>query len=196
MGWIEASYVNSDGKVSFRSEDVLYFSQSYNDQGTCVILGRNGHQQQINIQTDYNEFKEKMDEVKQFQKDWARAMIQSEPVIVPLREESQFANVPFMSGSIEEKEAQAAFFSKKEPRPFKKEELSSGNYIRFKEIFDFGEYGKRSKETNGWIKTFTQFPDGKINVDVRCDDNWGGARATIIDIEDIIELLPDKEQPE
>lgn len=193
MGWIEALSTYNDTRTSFRAEDVLYFSEDTNNGGTHVILGRNGHQQQINIQTDYDEFKLQVDTIRQFKKDWANAMVQSEPVIAPLGQELQFANIPLMKGTAEEKEEAVNEIGRKN---FINEDLSTGNYISFKEVFNFGEYGKRSKETNGWIQTFTHFPDDKINVNVRCDDNWGGARATVIDIDDIIELLPDKEQPE
>lgn len=174
MGWIEARTTYREERVSFRAEDVLYFTEC--KEGTYVVIGRQGDHATYTFTTPYDEFKEQVDTIKQFQRDWVNATIQgSSPAnvqVVPLGEtKAKFVKVPF-----------------------NREDLCSGQYIRFKE--DVGDINKpRYKECKGWIQNFTHHPDDIINVSVRCDDQWNGARGTTINIEDILEILPNKEQP-
>lgn len=174
MAWVEAAFSHDESKISFRVEDVLYFCEEYKGNGTDVVIGKHGSSQSISITTPYSEFKEKMDDIKNFQRQWANAMVQgSSPgnvTVVPLNEVDQYHY-----------------------GLFKQEDLRVGQYIRFKEEVPFST---RSKMSKGWIKSFSALSGGKFIVNVRCDDNYRGARGTTTSIEDIVEILADKEQPD
>lgn len=99
MGWIEARTTYREDRVSFRAEDVLYFCEA--KEGTYVCIGRNGHQATYTITTLYDEFKEQVDTIKQFKKDWANAMVQTPVLPLGTAEDKEFFSNYFRGGKYE-----------------------------------------------------------------------------------------------
>ena len=89
---------------------------------------------------------------------------------------------------VEYKESFVARFE--ELKEYTYEELQ-GQYIKYREVIE--ENGKTlvDKEAKGWVTNYNKQTD---YLYIRCDDKYKGARGWNITLDDVIEVLPYKEQ--
>ena len=91
----------------------------------------------------------------------------------------------------EEVEYKGSFVPRfEELKEYTYEELQ-GQYIKYREVIEKNGKTLVDKEAKGWVTNYNKQAD---YLYIRCDDNYKGARGWNITLDDVLEVLPYKEQ--